>query len=72
MDGITKELRESMIPCISDGWLTITKSAFECVADRIDSEHERVRAESIIDMTDESMAEHGAQPSKTSREGIRR
>ena len=29
------------------------------IADRIDAEHERVRAESIIDMTDESMAEHG-------------
>ena len=29
------------------------------IADRIDAEHERIRAESIIDMTDESMAEHG-------------
>lgn len=29
------------------------------IADRIDAEYERVRAESIIDMTDESMAEHG-------------
>lgn len=29
------------------------------IADRIDAEHERVRAESIIDITDESMAEHG-------------
>ena len=36
MSCITDELRESMIPCISDGWLTITKSAFERVADRID------------------------------------
>lgn len=29
------------------------------IAKRIDAEHERVRAESIIDMTDEAMAEHG-------------
>ncbi len=29
------------------------------IADRIDAEHERVMAESIIDMTDERMAEHG-------------
>ena len=31
----------------------------EGIADRIDEEHERVRAESIIDMTDDAMAEHG-------------
>lgn len=39
--GITDELRESMSPCISDGWLTITKSAFEKVADRIDERYHR-------------------------------
>lgn len=32
---------------------------FTAIADRIDAEHERVRAESILDMTDERMAEHG-------------
>lgn len=37
--SITEELRESMSPCISDGWLTITKSTFEKVADRIDEQY---------------------------------
>lgn len=37
--SITKELRKSMDPCISDDWLTIEKSVFEIIADRIDAEH---------------------------------
>lgn len=39
--SITDELREAMSPCISDEWLTIPKSEFETLADRIDAEHER-------------------------------
>jgi len=43
------------------GWVPTDKQQADlrAIADRIDAEHERVRAESIIDMTDESMAEHG-------------
>lgn len=40
--SITKELRESMDPCISDDWLTIEKSVFEIIADRIDAEADRL------------------------------
>ena len=73
MESITKELREwfesgyvykhygdddddfkkVIIPWF--GWRIV----IEGMLDRIDEAHERVRAESIIDMTDESMAEHG-------------
>lgn len=37
--SITDELREGMSPCISDDWLTIEKSTFETLADRIDEQH---------------------------------
>lgn len=39
--SITDELREAMEPCISDDWLTITRGAFEAVADRIDAEYQK-------------------------------
>ena len=53
---ITAELRKYAL-----GWdeRNRVRRELTAIADRIDAEHERVRAESIIDMTDESMAEHG-------------
>ena len=55
--SITDELRERIdAVCRVSGW---DCKRLIAIADRIDAEHERVRAESIIDMTDESMAEHG-------------
>ena len=52
--SITDELREYAHDCCAR-----VDDAIHDIADRIDAEHERVRAESIIDMTDERMAEHG-------------
>ena len=37
--SITDELRKSMNPCVSIDWLTIPRSQFESIADRIDEEH---------------------------------
>ena len=54
--SITDELRESMSPCISDGWLTITRSAFERVADRIEESH----AAQVKDLRDELARLHRA------------
>ena len=51
---ITDELMGYASMC--DSW---ERTSLDVIADRIDAEHERVRAESIIDMTDERMAEHG-------------
>ena len=56
--SITKELREWWVrkfPVMSKE----LHQDLTAIADRIDAEYERVKAESIIDMTDESMAEHG-------------
>lgn len=56
--SITDELREYA----SNNDIMHYHHEYIAIADRIDAEHERVRAESsitIIDMTDESMAEHG-------------
>lgn len=58
MAKITNELRESMIPCISDDWLTITKSAFERVADRIDEAYKHAIGY-VDDRDPETMAENG-------------
>jgi len=52
--SITDELRDYIK---EQQWCA--KGVLTAIADRIDAAHERVRAESIIDMTDESMAEHG-------------
>lgn len=46
--SITDELREGMSPCISDDWLTIPKSEFETLADRIDERHERGMADAEL------------------------
>lgn len=54
--SITDELRAWAKDSTFSSW---TAEHLTAIADRIDAEHERVRAESIIDMTDESMAEHG-------------
>ena len=58
--SITDELRSWAARRLA-GWKMLREEHDEltAIADRIDAEHERVRAESIIDMTDESMAEHG-------------
>lgn len=53
-ESITDELRKW-----GYGFCGDTHDVVTAIADRIDAEYERVRAESIIDMTDESMAEHG-------------
>lgn len=52
--SITDELREYAHDCCAR-----IDDDIHAIADRIDAEHERVRAESILDMTDERMAEHG-------------
>lgn len=60
--SITDELREAMDPCISDDWLTIPKSEFETLADRIDAEHERMYEDLTIGMepmTEANMARDG-------------
>ena len=55
--SITDELRDyAKCYSVAGSW---EDEKLIAIADRIDAEHERVRAESIIDMTDESMAEHG-------------
>ena len=52
--SITDELMEYAHDCCAR-----IDDDIHAIADRIDAEHERVRAESILDMTDERMAEHG-------------
>ena len=54
--SITYELRKWAKGSTLSSWTTEHLTA---IADRIDAEHESVRAESIADMTDERMAEHG-------------
>ena len=51
---ITDELRKW-----GCGFCGSSYEVVNAIADRIDAEHERVKAESIIDMTDERTAEHG-------------
>ena len=53
--SITDELRESMRPCISDDWLTIPKSEFKTLADRIDEQHRKAleRVAAMVDEPDE-------------------
>lgn len=50
--SITKELREAMMPCISDEWLTIMESTFNCIADRIDAEHAKAVERARMDGMD--------------------
>lgn len=60
--SVTDVLRESMRPCISDDWLTIPKSEFKTLADRIDAEYERMYEALTIGMepmTEENMAQDG-------------
>ena len=57
--SITDELRKE---ARGFGRYVYTAPQADCltaIADRIDAEYERVKAESIIDMTDENMAESG-------------
>ena len=58
MGVATDELREWIESLYIPNSATI-KDEGERIADRIDATYERVKAESIIDMTDEGMAEHG-------------
>ena len=60
--SITDELREwkgHIQTRLAPEAVLALRGELNAIADRIDAEHESVRAESIIDMTDESMAEHG-------------
>lgn len=54
---ITDELRAYTFIITEEGSSILRR--LTDIADRIDEEYKRVRAESIIDMTDERMAEHG-------------